>query len=57
LTRELPDDTVERIFALGFALDELRLHLRDLARCVGEHTPARNAPLAKAAVNAGHTQP
>jgi hypothetical protein len=57
LTRELPDDTVERIFALGFALDQLRLHLRDLARCVGEHAPARNAPVAEAAVNAGPTRP
>jgi uncharacterized membrane protein YccC len=57
LTRELPDDTVEHIFALGFALDQLRLHLRDLARCVGEHAPARNAPVAEAAMNAGHTRP
>jgi uncharacterized membrane protein YccC len=57
LTRELPDDTLEHIFALGFALDQLRLHLRDLARCVAEHAPARNAPVAKAAVNAGHTRP
>jgi hypothetical protein len=57
LTRELPDDTLEHIFALGFALDQLRLHLRDLARCVAEHAPARNAPVAEAAVNAGHTRP
>jgi hypothetical protein len=57
LTRELPDDTVEHIFALGFALDQLRLHLRDLARCIAEHAPARNAPVAEAAVNAGHTRP
>src|SRR6266404_3359279 len=49
LTRELPDDTLEHIFALGFALDQLRLHLRDLARCVAEHAPARNAPVAEAA--------
>jgi len=57
LTRELSDDMLEHIFALGFALDQLRLHLRDLARCVGEHAPARNAPVAKAAVNAGDTRP
>jgi hypothetical protein len=32
----LAEESVERIFALGFALDQLRLHLRDLARCVAE---------------------
>jgi uncharacterized membrane protein YccC len=36
LTRDLPVDTVERIFALGFALDQLRQNLRDLERCVRE---------------------
>jgi uncharacterized membrane protein YccC len=36
LTRGLPGDTVERIFALGFALDQLRQNLRDLERCVTE---------------------
>ena len=35
-TRALAEEAVERIFALGFALDQLRLHLRDLARCVAE---------------------
>src|SRR5215471_615551 len=38
-TRQLSDEAVERIFALGFALDQLRLHLRDLASCVGELAP------------------
>jgi uncharacterized membrane protein YccC len=36
LTRELPGDTVERIFALGFVLDQLRQHFHDLERCVTE---------------------
>jgi uncharacterized membrane protein YccC len=36
LTLGLPVDTVERIFTLGFALDQLRQHLRDLERCVTE---------------------
>jgi uncharacterized membrane protein YccC len=36
LTRDLPVDTVERIFTLSFALDQLRQHLRDLERCVRE---------------------
>jgi len=56
LTRELPDEAVERIFALGFALDQLHLHLRDLARCLTEFGPARNAAVAKVAVNAGRVQ-
>jgi hypothetical protein len=32
----LAEEAAERIFALGFALDQLRLHLRDLTRCVAE---------------------
>jgi uncharacterized membrane protein YccC len=36
LTLGLPTDTVERIFALGFALEEMRAHLRDLDRSVNE---------------------
>jgi len=39
-TRELPVDAVERIFTLGFALDQLRAHLKDLARCVSEFSPS-----------------
>ena len=36
LTRGLPVDAVERIFTLGFALDQMRRDLRDLDRCVRE---------------------
>jgi hypothetical protein len=36
LTRGLPVDTAERIFTLGFALDQIRQHFRDLDRCVRE---------------------
>jgi uncharacterized membrane protein YccC len=36
LTVGLSMDTVERIFALGFALEEMRAHLRDLNRSVNE---------------------
>jgi uncharacterized membrane protein YccC len=35
-TRELPGDTVERVFAVGFALDQLQENFIDLARCVDE---------------------
>jgi uncharacterized membrane protein YccC len=34
--RELPSDVVERIFAVGFALDQLHENFIDLARCVDE---------------------
>jgi hypothetical protein len=37
LTRELPAHAVEHVFALGFALDQVRHHLADLARCVEEY--------------------
>ena len=36
LTRGLPVDTVERIFALGFALEQVRHNFHDLERCVTE---------------------
>jgi uncharacterized membrane protein YccC len=37
LTRALPSADVERIFALGFALEQLRQNFSDLERCVAEH--------------------
>lgn len=37
LTRSLSTADVERLFALGFALDEMRGDLADLARCVQEY--------------------
>jgi uncharacterized membrane protein YccC len=40
LTRDLSADAVERIFALGFALDQLRRNFADLDRCVGEFAQA-----------------
>jgi hypothetical protein len=36
LTLGLPADTVERLFAMGFALDQLRRNFHDLERCVRE---------------------
>ena len=36
LTQGLPVDALERIFTLGFALDQMRQDLRDLDRCVSE---------------------
>jgi uncharacterized membrane protein YccC len=37
LLRDLPTDAVERVFAVGFALDQLHENFADLARCVGEY--------------------
>ena len=41
LTRDLPDEAAERIFTLGFALDQMRWNLEDLARCVAEFAQSR----------------
>ena len=37
LTRSLSSSEVERLFALGFALEQLHANLSDLERCVREH--------------------
>jgi uncharacterized membrane protein YccC len=43
LTRDLPTHSVEQVFALGFALDQLGQHFADLARCVAEFSaPGRS---------------
>ena len=44
LMREMPGEAVERIFALGFALDQLRHNFHDLARCVAECAQSPSAP-------------
>ena len=36
LMRELPGDALERLFTLGFALEQLHQHFRDLGRWAGE---------------------
>jgi uncharacterized membrane protein YccC len=36
LTRSLAGDVTERIFALGFSLEQMRQNLKDLERCVAE---------------------
>jgi uncharacterized membrane protein YccC len=41
LTRGLPADTLECIFALGFALEQLRRNFHDLARCIEEALQTR----------------
>jgi uncharacterized membrane protein YccC len=39
LTRNLSDETAERVFALGFALEQLRRNFNDLGRCITEFAP------------------
>jgi uncharacterized membrane protein YccC len=51
LTRELSEETAERVFALGFALEQLRRNCNDLARCVTELAPSRSAAAATPAAN------
>ena len=45
LTRDLPGDVVERFYAFGFVLEQMRQNLNDLERCVTEwsETPHRRA--------------
>ena len=43
LTRDLPVEAVERFFALGFALEQLRENFADLARAVNEYAPPPEA--------------
>jgi uncharacterized membrane protein YccC len=40
LTHNLQTDTVERLFALGFTLEQMHRHFIDLARCVTEFCPS-----------------
>ena len=44
VTRSLTDDAAERLFALGFALEQVRNNFMDLRRCVAEWAePAKQA--------------
>jgi hypothetical protein len=51
LTRTPTLEWVERIFALGFALDQLGQNFNDLARCVAESAQTRAAGATVAAVS------
>jgi uncharacterized membrane protein YccC len=51
LTRGLPDDAVEQVFALGFALDQMHMNLKDLSRCVVELTSSGDAAIAGVSAN------
>ena len=44
LTRGLPGDVAERVFALGFSLEQMRQNLKDLERCVAEWSEMPSLP-------------
>ena len=56
LTRGLPDDAVEQVFALGFALDQMHMNLKDLSRCVVELSSSGDAAIADMSANSGRSQ-
>ena len=53
MTQDLPGDEVERIFALGFALEQLHQNFIDLARCVTEFAQSNTAKSEPSAVDRG----
>jgi len=54
LMREMPAEAVERVFALGFALDQLRHNFHDLARCLAECAQSPPAGTSNTAPQQGH---
>jgi hypothetical protein len=53
LTRDLPDDAVERVFVLAFALEQLRRNFNDLARCGTESAQSRSSSFSNVAADSG----
>ena len=56
LTRGLPDDAVEQIFALAFALEQMRQNLNDLARCVAELSSSGTASITNMSAGSSPSQ-
>jgi len=57
LTRALSAEATERVFALGFAFEQMRENLKDLERCVtewAEEPAAKTAPVADAGAGGKH---
>ena len=57
LTRELSSDAAERLFAIGFALEQMHQNFKDLARCVSEWAERPGGAEAKAAGGEAAFQP
>jgi uncharacterized membrane protein YccC len=47
LTRGVAGDVIERFFALGFSLEQMRQNLKDLERCVSDWSEATEIPAIK----------
>ena len=56
LTRGLPDEAVEQIFALSFALEQLRQNFNDLARCVAELSSSGTASITNGSADTNPSQ-
>jgi uncharacterized membrane protein YccC len=56
LTQDLPMEAVERIFALGFALEQLRQNFSDLARYLAEAAQSAGGPPVKTNDAPGETK-
>jgi uncharacterized membrane protein YccC len=57
LTHDLPVDSVERIFALSFALEQLRANLGDLARVVEEYARSSRSTFRRRTIAGRHLKP
>jgi uncharacterized membrane protein YccC len=56
LTQDLASDVVERIFALGFALEQLHQNFIDLAHCVSEFAQSNTVPMRKIGATPGQSR-
>lgn len=56
LTRGLSDEAVEQIFALSFALEQLRQNFNDLARCVAELSSSGTASITNVSADSNLSQ-
>jgi uncharacterized membrane protein YccC len=55
--QDLPSDDIERIFALGFALEQVRQNVIDLARCVNEFAQPTGVSIGKVDASADQSPP
>jgi uncharacterized membrane protein YccC len=55
--QDLPGDEVERIFALGFALEQIHQNVIDLARCVSEFAQPTGVSIGKVDASANQSPP
>ena len=54
LTRGLSAESAEHVFALGFALEQMRQNLEDLERCVREWSDERKPAVGDTAIESNN---